>query len=120
MDEILDEAQLPLRYTALFADGYAEDVTDQVVMSASPEGRVRIVGNNVTVTPTPGTPGPEHAGLGTIEEGIFDNGRWIPSRQLSGDEAGGGDYVNLRTHPTDRIPADRYVGIQHFTMYRYR
>jgi len=79
-------------------------------------------GNNITVTPTvtPGTPGPEHAGIGTIEEGTFENGRWIPIRQLSGDEAGGGDYVNLRTRPTDRIAADHYVGIQRFTTYRYR
>jgi len=79
-------------------------------------------GNNITLTPTvsSGTPGPEHAGIGTIEEGTFENGRWIPIRQLSGDEAGGGDYVNLRTHPNDRIQADHYVGIQHFTAYRYR
>jgi len=79
-------------------------------------------GNNITLTPTvsSGTPGPEHAGIGTIDEGIFEDGRWIPIRQLSGDEAGGGDYVNLRTHPNDRIQADHYVGIQHFTAYRYR
>ncbi len=77
------------------------------------------VGNNVTLTPLPGSAGPEHAGLGTVEEGTFDNGRWIPIRQLSGDEVGGGDYVNLRIHPSDRIPGDHYVGIQHFTTYRY-
>jgi hypothetical protein len=68
---------------------------------------------------TPNTPGPEHAGVGTIEEGTFVDGRWIPSRQLAGDEAGQGQNLYLRTHPGNRIP-DSYVGIQHFTLYRYR
>ena len=90
-----------------------------LIIAAGPD-EYYAVGNNMSVTPTLGTPGPEHAGIGTVEEGTFENGRWIPSRQLSGDEVGGGDNLNLRTHPTDRIPADHYVGIQHFTLYRYR
>jgi hypothetical protein len=54
-----------------------------------------------------------------VEEGAFIDGRWIPSRQIAGDETGDGQHLSLRTHPVDRIP-DRYVGIQHFTLYRYR
>jgi len=76
-------------------------------------------GDNVTVTFSPNTPGPEHVGLGTVEEGTFVNGRWIASRQLAGDETGQGDNLSLRAHPVDRIPGDGYVGIQHFTLYRY-
>jgi hypothetical protein len=77
------------------------------------------VGDNVSVTFSPNTPGPGHVGLGTVEEGTFVKGRWIPSRQLAGDETGEGDNLSLRSHPVDRIPGDGYVGIQHFTLYRY-
>jgi hypothetical protein len=77
------------------------------------------VGDNVSVTFSPNTPGPAHAGLGTVEEGAFVKGRWIPSRQLAGDETGEGDNLSLRSHPVDRIPGDGYVGIQHFSLYRY-
>ena len=77
------------------------------------------VGDNVTVTFSANTPGPEHVGLGTVEEGTFVHGRWMASRQLAGDETGQGDNLSLRAHPVDRIPGDGYVGIQHFTLYRY-
>ena len=77
------------------------------------------VGNSVSVRFAPNTPGPEHAGLGTVEEGTFVNGRWIPIRQIAGDETGQGQDLSLRSLPPDRIP-DRYVGIQRFTLYRYR
>jgi hypothetical protein len=77
------------------------------------------VGDNVSVTFSPNTPGPGHVGLGTVEEGTFVNGRWLPSRQLAGDETGEGDNLSLRSHPADRIPGDGYVGIQRFTLYRY-
>jgi len=76
-------------------------------------------GTDVSVTFSPNTPGPEHAGIGTVEEGTFVDGRWIPSRQIAGDETGEGQNLSLRSHPVDRIP-DRYVGIQRFTLYRYR
>jgi len=76
-------------------------------------------GTNVSVSFTPNTPGPEHAGIGTVEEGTFVNGRWVASRQLAGDETGEGQNLSLRSHPVDRIP-DAYVGIQRFTLYRYR
>ena len=76
-------------------------------------------GTNVSVSFTPNTPGPEHAGIGTVEEGVFVNGRWVPNRQLAGDETGEGQNLSLRSHPADRLP-DSYVGIQRFTLYRYR
>jgi hypothetical protein len=77
------------------------------------------VGDGVTVTFSSSAPGPAHVGIGTVEEGTFVNGRWIPSRQLAGDETGQGGNLSLRSHPVDRIPGDGYVGIQHFTLYRY-
>jgi hypothetical protein len=76
-------------------------------------------GTDVAVMFSPNTPGPERAGIGTVEEGKFVDGRWVPSRQIAGDETGEGQNLSLRSHPVDRI-TDSYVGIQHFTLYRYR
>jgi len=76
-------------------------------------------GTDVSVAFTPNTPGPEHAGIGTVEEGTFVNGRWVANRQLAGDETGEGQNLSLRSHAADRL-SDDYVGIQRFTVYRYR
>jgi hypothetical protein len=35
---------------------------------------------------TPRTPGPDIAGLATVEAGRFESGRWIPTRQLRGND----------------------------------
>jgi hypothetical protein len=67
------------------------------------------VGSGVTVTFSPNTPGPPLAGLATVEEGVFDNGRWLPGRRLAGDDTEQGQYLDLRN-----------IGIQRFTLYRYR
>jgi hypothetical protein len=62
----------------------------------------------MTVSFSPNTPGPSLAGLGTVEEGSFVDGRWVPGRQLAGDETGQGAYLSLRN-----------LGIQRVTLYRY-
>jgi beta-galactosidase GanA len=67
------------------------------------------VGSGVTVTFSPNTPGPPLAGLATVEEGTFANGRWVPGRRLAGDDTEQGQYLDLRN-----------MGIQRFTLYRYR
>jgi hypothetical protein len=77
-----------------------------------------IAGNSASVRVAPST-GTEHAGLATVEEGTFVNGRWIVSRQIAGDETGQGQDISLRSVPPDRIP-DGYAGIQHITLYRWR
>jgi hypothetical protein len=91
--------------------------TAAIFIAAGPD-EFYAAGGHVSVTFAPNTPGPAHAGLGTVEEGWFEDGRWIPSRQLAGDETGEGQNLSLRSHPADRLP-DRYVGIQRFTLYRY-
>ena len=54
-------------------------------------------GTGVSVTFSPNTPGPRMAGLGTVEEGIFVNGRWVPGRQLAGDETGEGQNLSCES-----------------------
>jgi hypothetical protein len=43
-----------------------------------------------------------------VEEGSFVNGRWVPGRQLAGDETEQGGSLTFRNQ-----------GIQHVTLYRY-
>jgi hypothetical protein len=108
----------PAAGQAAAAPGPAPSYAGAIFIAVGPD-EYYAAGTEVSVAFTPNTPGPEHAGIGTVEEGIFVNGRWIPSRQLAGDETGEGQNLSLRSHPADRIP-DSYVGIQHFTLYRYR
>ena len=65
-------------------------------------------GSGVSVTFSPNTPGPPLAGLATVEEGTFVNGRWVP-----GPPAGGGRHRAGQVSPA-------HMGIQRFTLYRYR
>jgi hypothetical protein len=67
-----------------------------------------VAGRGVSVTFSPSTPGPRVAGLGTVEEGSFVNGRWVAGRQLAGDETEQGDNLSFRS-----------LGIQRVTLYRY-
>ena len=75
-----------------------------------------VAGNDVSVTFSPNTPGPPLAGMATVEEGTFVDGRWVPGRRLAGDDAGQGDYLDLRK----RFAGDPDRGIQRVTLYRYR
>jgi hypothetical protein len=68
-------------------------------------------GCGVKVTFSPDTPGPPLAGLATAEEGSFVNGRWVPDIRLAGDDTGQGK---------DLFEIQRFMGIQRFTLYRYR
>jgi hypothetical protein len=61
------------------ASGYA------LVVAAGPD-EYFVAGSDIQVTFTPRTAGPEIAGLATVEAGRFESGRWIPNRQLSGDD----------------------------------
>jgi hypothetical protein len=81
-------------------------------------------GYGVSVTFSPNTPGPPLAGLATVEEGTFVNGRWAPWRKLAGDDTIEGDCLQLRwplgsTMPLWQQRTSKEI-IQHFTLYRYR
>jgi hypothetical protein len=68
-------------------------------------------GSGLKVTFAPNTPGPPLAGLGTVEEGTFVDGRWVADTRLAGDDTGQG---------ADLFEIQRHMGIQRFTLYRYR
>jgi hypothetical protein len=73
-------------------------------------------GYGISAVFSPNTPGLPLAGMATVEEGVFVNGRWVPARRLAGDDAGQGDFLDLRK----RIAGDPDRGIQRVTLYRYR
>jgi hypothetical protein len=80
-------------------------------------------GNGVTVLFTPNTPGPPLAGLATVEEGAFVDGRWVPERRLAGDDTATPRLVLPRLYVDEEHPAlfgPSFKGIVRFTLYRYR
>jgi len=70
-----------------------------------------MAGNGLTIVFSPSTPGPPIAGLATVEEGKFADGRWIRGRTLAGDDTGQGNSVSLR---------GQGPGILRVVLYRYR
>ncbi len=42
--------------------------------------------------------GPPHVGLASVDEGRFEDGRWIPGRRLNGDETDQGKYWRFDQH----------------------
>jgi len=80
-------------------------------------------GNGVTVLFTPTTAGPPQAGLATVEEGVFVDGRWIPGRRLAGDDTATPALVLPRLHVVEDQPAlfgPSFKGVVRLTLYRYR
>jgi hypothetical protein len=77
-------------------------------------------GSDVIVGFSPNTPGPPLAGIATVEEGAFVDGRWVPGRSLAGDDSDEGNYIVLRRPTGCCVPATRTKYMQHFTLYRYQ
>jgi hypothetical protein len=78
------------------------------IFIASGPDEFYMAGNALNVALTPNTPGPPTAGLATVEEGHFVDGRWMRGRTLAGDDTGQGNNITLRG------------GILRVTVYRYR
>ena len=45
-----------------------------------------LVGSGLSPSFTPDSPRPKLAGIGSIDEGRFEKGTWVPGRRLNGDE----------------------------------
>ena len=103
--------------------------TSAAILIAAGPDEYFIAGSGVKVAFSSNTPGTPLVGIGTVEEGTFVNGRWVPGRQLAGDDTGQGDYVGLWGYwksagwPGDVGPENlflRDLSIQRVTLYRYR
>jgi hypothetical protein len=68
----------------------------------------------VQVRFSPNTPGARAAGILSIEEGAYVDGRWKAGRRLNGDENGGGTSLRLGGD------SSRNGLIQRVNLYRYK
>jgi len=69
-----------------------------------------LAGQGFSMTAAPDNPGPQVAGFGSIDEGRYEKGVWIPGRRLNGDESGGGSRATLR---------GAEIGVLKVRLYRY-
>jgi hypothetical protein len=79
------------------------------IFIASGPDEFYMAGAGLNVTFSPETPGPPQVGLATVEEGRFENGRWVRGRTLAGDDTGQGNNISLDAARILRV-----------TLYRYR
>jgi hypothetical protein len=79
-------------------------------ISTGPDDYI-VMGRNLAVNFTSATNEAESVGIGTDEEGVYEQGRWVPGRRLNGDEVPEWRTLHLRD--------DKY-SIQHVKLYRYR
>jgi hypothetical protein len=70
-----------------------------------------IAGRGLTITFSPDTPGDPTVRVASAEDGVFENGSWVPGRRLNGDEILSGKGLRLR--------GDYYM-IQKVKLYRFR
>jgi Domain of unknown function (DUF5597)/Beta-galactosidase len=84
-------------------NGYQLDVSlDQIFGSEAKAGYGLIMatgpdeflgaGSGFRVAFSPTSPGPQHAGIGWVEEGSFLEDAWVPGRRLNGDENDQGHF----------------------------
>ena len=97
----LEATELPERAGALFISMGP----DEYLVAGSGPVEVRFSVN---------TPGDPAAGILSIEEGTYVDGRWVPGLRLNGDENGGGKNLRLGGDSSRNGP------IQRIKLYRYR
>jgi hypothetical protein len=63
------------------------DSTGYGLFMATGPDEFLVAGNNLQITFTPATPGPPIAGIARQESGRYQDGKWIATRQLGGDDS---------------------------------
>jgi len=105
----------------------APDVIPEVgyaIVIASGRDEFYVAGNDVQITFLPKTQGPPIAGLARVEAGRFENGRWVVTRLLAGDDCVL-EYVQAKAAAANQSGSGlRFMGdgpsIQRVNLYRYR
>ncbi|MCX7984487.1 MAG: DUF5597 domain-containing protein [Bacteroidetes bacterium] len=70
-----------------------------------------IAGTGIVVTFHPSIDDGTIVGIASIDEGHFENGKWVPGRRLNGDESHQGRHLNI---------SGNSFGIQKVKLYTYR
>jgi beta-galactosidase GanA len=81
------------------------------IIISTGEDEFIVAGTGVVITFEPNSPGDPIAGIVSIDEGNFVNGKWIAGRRLNGDHSNQGRHL--------RIPVGDW-GIQKVKLYRYK
>jgi len=84
--------------------------TGGIILSVAPDEYI-IAGSGLIVTFESALQDNMLVGIGSIDEGRFENGKWIPGMRLNGDQSHQGRHM--------RLPNDRF-SIQRVKLYRYR
>jgi hypothetical protein len=105
------------------APGVIPEVGYAIVIAAG-QDEFWAAGNDVQITFLPKTPGPPIAGLARVEEGRFENGSWVVTRLLAGDDCVL-EYEQAKAAAANQSGSglrfmDDGPGIQHVRLYRYR
>jgi beta-galactosidase GanA len=80
-----------------------------IIISTDPDDYI-IAGTGIIVTFAPNAQDGSIAGIASIQEGEYSDGKWTPDRWMNGDQSHQGRHL--------RIPADSF-GIQRLKLYRY-
>ena len=82
-------------------------------IAVGPDEYIAASSGPVRISFSPNSPGPPNAGIASIDEGTFVDGRWVPGRRLNGDESDSDKSVRLGGGV---IPNGK---IQRVKLYRY-
>jgi hypothetical protein len=93
------------------APGQPAERSGVLFISLGPDEYLIAGSGTATIGFAPNTPGDPTAGILSLEEGAYVNGRWVPGRRLNGDENGSGKNVRI---------GGRNGMIQRVKLYRYR
>ncbi|MEO6393044.1 MAG: DUF5597 domain-containing protein [Pyrinomonadaceae bacterium] len=88
----------------------ANPVSGGLIIAAGPDEFI-VAGTSLVITFTPDSPGDPIAGLLSVDEGKFVNGKWVAGRRLNGDQTHQGRHI--------RLEGGKF-GIQRVKLYRYR
>ena len=99
------------------------DVGYAMVIATGPD-EFYVAGSHVQVTFLPKTPGPPIAGFARVEAGRFENGGWVVTRLLAGDDCVV-EYDQAKAAAANQSGSGlRFLedapSIQHVKLYRYR
>jgi Domain of unknown function (DUF5597)/Beta-galactosidase len=115
---------------ALKALDVIPDLAGYGIFMATDKDEFVMAGDNVQITFSPDTPGPEFVGLAEQSGGRFENGKWVVTRYLAGDDSTlRRDYANVVAEGQSgfgvRLFSQPHLsfaerGIQRVKVYRYK
>jgi len=94
------------------------DMSYGLIINTGPDEYL-VAGNGFQVNFSPATPGPRHAGILQVWEGVYEGEEWLPGRCLNGDETGAHWVAKLPPNDHDRFAGSDRPRILRVTLYRH-